>query len=255
MPLASLLLAAAFAQAESTETSQDKPAKAEPAAFVAVTYSDADARKALADFKTVSAKAPLVERMAAIDALVRGSHDDLVPALDKVVRRDASVAVRKRAAEALAWQPPKKAYPVVTALLASREVEQSIELVEPLVAALAKVGYASKDWPRLETYFRAGYGPDRTGLQRAIIALAAEHKEKLAVPVLLENFDEPKPADIHGASNPPAEYWEARWKAWRAWREEARAAVQAITGQKFGSADEARAWLKVNGAKLGIKKY
>lgn len=251
MVLVSLLLAAAV-QADPPPTG---PAQTEPASVPTVVFTDAEARKAIAEFKAVPAKAPLADRVAAVDALVRGRHEDLVPILDKVVRRDPSMAVRRKAAEALAWQPAKRAYPVVTALLASTEVTSSVELIGPLVATLARVGYRAQDWARLETFFRAGYGQDRTALQREIILLAAEHKEKQAVAVLLENFDEPIPEDIHGAANPPAEYWEARWKAWRVWRDDVRTALMAITGQKFGSAEEARAWLKANGAKLGIKKY
>lgn len=257
MVLASLLLAATLGQAPPAPPAKDTPpaASVEPAAFTAVRFSDAEAAKAIADFKALPKKAALADRVAAVQALARGTHDTLVPVLDKIVRRDGSVVVRKTAAEALAWQPQKKAYAAVVALLDSKEVAECTELIEPLVTALARVGYSDKDWPRLDAFFRAGYGPERTGLQRAIIQLAAQHKEKLAIPVLLENLDEPKPTDIHGASNPPAEYWEARWKAWRVWRDDLKTAVQQITGQKFASAEEARAWLRVNGAKLGIKKY
>lgn len=257
MVFATLLLAAAIAQAESPPASPAKPERvtAEPALFVAVTFTDAEATKAIAAFKAVSLKASLADRLAATETLVRGAHANLVPILEKVVRRDTSMAVRKKAAEALAWQPAKKAYPTIVALLDNRDVTESIELIAPLIAGLARVGYRDRDWPRLETLFRAGYDQDRTNLQRAIIVLAAEHKEKQAMPLLLENFDEPIPTDVHGASNPPAEYWEARWKAWRTWRDDVKAAVQEITGQKFASTDEAKAWLRVNGEKLGIRKY
>jgi len=257
MLLPSLVLLVALAQAQPTPATPANrpPAATDPATFTARTLSDAEATQALADFKAVPAKASLADRLAAIEALVRGSHANLVPVLDRTVRRDGAMVVRKKAAEALGWQPAKKAYPVVVALLESTEVCNDSELVAPLVTALARVGYASKDWQRLETLFRAGYGPERTGLQRAIIQLAATQKEKLAVPVLLENLDEPLPVDVHGASNPPAEYWEARWKAWRAWRDDVRNALMQITGQKFASAEEAQAWLRINGAKLGIKKF
>jgi hypothetical protein len=257
MLLASLLVAAAVAQAESrpADARGSEPAATAAVGFPAVTFSDEDAKKALAEFKGVSGKAPLVERMAALDSLVRGSHASLVAVLDKLVRRDSAMAVRKKAAEALAWQPHKQAYPAVCRLLDSSEVTDNVELLAPLVTALAHVGYKSKDWKPLESLFRAGYAPERTGMQRAIIQLAGQHKETQAVALLLENLDEPIPVDVHGASNPPAEYWEARWKAWRSWREDVRTTLQKITGQKFGSAEEARAWLKVNGAKLKITSF
>jgi hypothetical protein len=209
----------------------------------------------VAAFTKTSPKAPLADRLAAIEALVAGTHETLVPILEKTVRADGSLAVRKKAAEALGWQPAKKAYASVTKLLDDAAVGGMPELVEPLVRALARVGYRERDWDRLEKQFRAGYEPERVPLQRAILALAAEHKEKQAVHLLLDNLDEPLPQDVHHADNPPAEYWEARWKAWKVWRDDGKAALQAITGQKFGTAKEARAWLERNGAKNGIKGF
>lgn len=228
-------------------------ADAPPATITGTPMNESQVRQVLAEWKKLSPKATLAERMTAVEALVQGSHETLIPVLDKLVRSDPSIAVRKKAAEALGQQPQKKAYVAVTKLLDDSAVTKTTELIEPLVRSLGMLGYTEKDWPRLEAFFRAGYGQDRIGLQRAIIALADKQKEKLAVPVLLDNLDEPLPKDEHIADNPPAEYWEARWKAWQIWRDEVRAALVAITGQKFGSSDEARAWLKVNGKKLGIK--
>lgn len=251
--ISSLLLSLAGLQPPAVPQPGVSPPASVPTAVTASTFDDNQARAALAEWKKLPAKATLAERLGAVEALTRGAHETLVPVLDKLVRSDPSLAVRKKAAEALGQQPAKKAYPAVTKLLDDAAVTKTTELVEPLVRALGELGYTDKDWPRLETLFRAGYGQDRVGLQRAIIALADKHKEKAAVPVLLENLDEPIPSDEHGADNPPAEYWEARWKAWAVWRDEIRAALLSITGQKFGSAAEARAWLKMNGKKLGIK--
>jgi hypothetical protein len=250
------LLAVALAQGESSPPGRPAPAAAtEPAAVAAVAYSDQQAAQAIDAWKRVSAKAPLADRVAGIEALRRGKHDSLVPVLEKVVRNDGSLAVRRKAAEALAWQPDKKAYPVVTRLLDESGVGKVTELLEPLVQSLARVGYQSKNWSRLEAIFRAGYAADRIAVQRAIVVLAGEHREKQAVALLLDNMDEPVPADPHGASNPPAEYWEARWKAWKTWRDDVKTALQRITGQKFASAAEARAWLAGNGAKIGLKGF
>jgi HEAT repeat protein len=248
-----LLLTLALLQQPPAAEPKPAAAPGEPAAIAVVKFDDSQARQALADFKKLPPKASLVDRVAAVEALARGTHETLIPIFDKLVRSDPSLAVRKKAAEALGWQPEKKAYVVVTKLLDDAAVTKTAELIEPLIRALAGLGYTAKDWKRLETFFRAGYGQDRIGLQRAIIALADKHKEKQAIAVLLDNLDEPLPKDEHGADNPPAEYWEARWKAWQVWRDELRAALQTITGQKFASEEEARAWLKVNASKLGVK--
>jgi hypothetical protein len=83
-------------------------------------------------------------------------------------------------------------------------------------------------------------------LQEAILGLAAQHKEKQSIELLLDNIDEPVPQNVDAANNPPASYWEARWKAWKAWREKVKDALFALTGQRFGSAAEARVWLAKN---------
>jgi hypothetical protein len=51
---------------------------------------------------------------------------------------------------------------------------------------------------------------------------------------------------VHDGDNPPQEYWEARWKAWAVWKGRVKEALFAITGQRFSTAAEARAWLKQN---------
>ena len=65
--------------------------------------------------------------------------------------------------------------------------------------------------------------------------------------MLLRNLDEPGPTgDIHAGNNPPAEYWEARWKAWKAFRPKVQETLFALTGQRFTEAKEAHAWLQKN---------
>jgi hypothetical protein len=76
--------------------------------------------------------------------------------------------------------------------------------------------------------------------------LAKNHKELEALDLLLENLDEPAPANVDDPSNPPAEYWEMRWKAWRSWRDDVKEALFAITGQRFNTSAEAREWLDKN---------
>ena len=255
--LSSLLLVAVLAQGEpppGTEQKPATPAKEAPAVEAKV-FTDLEAAQAIAAWKRVPAKASLADRVAALDGLVCGKHASLVPVLDKIVRSQDPIVVRKKAAQALAWQPDKKTYETVTDLLNDANIGRMPELLEPLIKALARVGYQSKNWARLDAIFRAGFAANRISLQRAIIQLAGEHKEKQALAVLLDNFDEPTPKDPTGASNPPVEYWEARWKAWKTWREDVKAAVQRITGQKFASSEEARAWLRANGAKLGVKGF
>jgi hypothetical protein len=75
------------------------------------------------------------------------------------------------------------------------------------------------------------------------------------VKLLVDNLDEPAPADPNAADNPPAEYWEKRYKAWKVWNKDVRAALQTITGQDFQNSEQARKWLRRNAAGIGIKRW
>lgn len=231
---------------------QDPKPAAQPAPAVAertvATWTDAEARNAVGEFrKAFSVKgAKLADRLAAVEALAAGSHKSLVRPLGEVVRRDEAVTVRKAAAAALGYQPAKESKPLVRQLLEQKEVVASGPVATQLVQALGKLGYAPADWKLLEDLFRAEYGQEHVPLQQAIVQIAREQKEKQALDLLLDHLDEPIPTDIHGAANPPAEWWEKRWKAWRVWRGDVGDALFAITGQRFTTATEARTWLKKN---------
>jgi hypothetical protein len=224
----------------------------EPAPAVAertpVAWTDAEARTALAEFKKAAAvkQAKLTDRLAAVEALALGSHKSLVRPLADLVRLDDAVTVRKAAAKALAHQPAKDARPAVLRLLADKSVEANGPVATVVVQTLARLGYEPADWKLLENLFRNDYAEEFVPLQQAILVLAKEAKELAALDLLLEHLDEPIPADEHSPSNPPAEWWEKRWKAWRVWRADVGDALFAITGQRFTTAAEARAWLRKN---------
>ena len=112
--------------------------------------------------------------------------------------------------------------------------------------SLSRCGYAPRQWPSIEDLFEKSYLPERVPLQLAILELVTLHKEAAAVPLLLRNLDEPAPADVDDPLNPPAEYWKERWAAWAAWRGKVKDALYVLTGQRFTTAAEAKAWLDKN---------
>ena len=211
--------------------------------------SDRDARTAVRDFKrAIKGKRSMAERMKAVEALATGSNKALVAPLSTVVAGDKSVLVRNRAAEALSLQPAKQAQPAILKLLEGkgRQGKPAPPVMVSLVDGLSRVGYRPKDWKLLEKMFERDYAAERVPLQEAVINLVIAHKETQAIDMLLENLDEPAPEDVDSPSNPPASYWEARWKAWRVWRPRVKEAVFVLTGQKFSTAQEARNWLRKN---------
>jgi hypothetical protein len=251
--LAALLVATlAYQEPAPQKPAQDPPAAgadAKPAARLQP-LDDKDAKAAVDAFgKAMKAATSIAAKSRALDDLVKGSNKLLVRPLATVVQDDASVVVRKRATELLAQQPASEAVPAIVKLLANGKVQQHAPLLADLVHALQTLGWDGKHWKRLESLFEQDYTVERAVMQEAILDLVIACKEKQATELLLRNLDEPVPSDVEGAANPPASYWEGRWKAWKSWREKVKNALFVLTGQHFSAAAEARAWLKKNGSR------
>ncbi len=221
------------------------PVAAEPMPLAAL---DDKAAKAAVDAfnKSSKGKRSMNERMKAVEELGQGANKAFVKPLASVVENDESLVVRKRAATLLSLQPAPDSTKALRALLKSKKLETAPAVLADVVHGIARSGYDSTMWADIEPLFGNDYAAERVGLQEAILALVTRHKEPKAAKLLLENLDEPIPADEHDPSNPPAEYWKARWYAWKAWREKVKDGLFAITGQRFSTADEAKSWLDKN---------
>ncbi len=227
--------------------SQQPPAqKVETQAPVEV-WSDAKAKAAVTELqKQLKGNASLAQRTRALDAVATGSHKLLVKPLAQLVETDKALLVRQRAATLLGNQPAGDTTATILKLIQNERVKSYPAVQAELVRALARCGYTSKHWDQIDKLFERDYEADRVPLQEAILELVAQHKERRALQLLLRNLDEPAPANVDDPSNPPAEYWEARWKAWAKWRTRVKDALFAITGQRFTTAAEAKAWLAKN---------
>lgn len=86
-------------------------------------------------------------------------------------------------------------------------------------------------------------------------------KDKSIVRTLCEELSAPAPANVDGATNPPAGYWEQRWKTWNAVRRDVSWALKEITGQVFKPTEgehpsdtrKALEYVKKNAKELGIR--
>lgn len=221
------------------------PAAAEPMPLTAL--DDKEAKTTVDAFtKGAKAKRSMNERMKAVEELGKGANKAFVKPLVGVAETDESLLVRKRAVVLLSLQPAPDAPRALRALLKSKKLEAAPAVLAEVVNGIARSGYDTTMWADIEPLFAGDYAAERVGLQEAILALVTKHKEQKAAKLLLDNLDEPIPADEHDASNPPAEYWKARWYAWKAWREKVKDALFALTGQRFSTAAEARGWLEKN---------
>lgn len=230
----------------------DKPAAAIPAAPAAAVeaWDDKKAKAAVDEWtKLTKGNASMADKNRGLNSLAEGSNKLLVKPLAAVVETDKSVVLRKRAAELLANQPKAEANAAIRKLLKSGKVAPHPTVMAELVKGLARCGYDKAQWGEIDGLFEREYHLDRVVVQEAILELVIAHKEAQALPMLLRNTDEPAPENVEAADNPPAEYWEARWKSWAVWKGKVKDALFAVTGQRFSNAAEAKAWLKKNAPK------
>ena len=191
-------------------------------------------------------KVSMADRKRALSDLKGGVSRHLIKPLQKFIERDGSVVLQREAVEMLAKQDGKTAKEAVIKLLGNARVTGTPQVQADLVRALSATGYTAKDWKVIDDMFESDYDNARIPVHEAILELVRDHKEKQAVPLLLNNMDEPSASNVDAAENPPREYWKARWHAWATWKAKVKEAMKAITGHDFANAPQARAWLKKN---------
>ena len=229
------------------ENPADGAAPAPAPVIVVAPWDDKTAKAAVDEWTKAQKGTPsMAERNRALELFAGGSNKLLVKPLEKVIETDKHVTIRQRATELLANQPPKEANAAIRRLLKNASVGSHPNLCGSLVRALPRCGYTPTQWPELDGLFERQYALDRVPLQEALLELITTTKEKQAIPILLRNLDEPLAENVHDGANPPAEYWEARWKSWNVWKGKVKEALFAVTGQRFSTAAEAKAWLQKN---------
>lgn len=227
---------------------QDKKSSQRSASQSFATWPDRLAREKVKAFEKAvkPKKVSMADRKRALGELKGGISQYLIKPLQKFIEKDSSIVLKREAVQMLAVQPDKPAKKAVLKLLDSSRVTANPQVQAGLVRALGQTGYVAKDWKKIANVFEADYDNERIPVHEAILDLVRDHKEKQAIPLLLNNMDEPSPQSVDAADNPPREYWKARWHAWAAWKPKVKEAMKAITGQDFANAGAARAWLKKN---------
>ncbi len=189
----------------------------------------------------------LVTRLEAVEALQEIQHRTFVKPLLEILEHDPSTAVQTKAAKAIQAQPKKQVLPAAKKLLDDKDVLKKGTLAAPMIQLIQFYGVRQKTWGKL--YRRFGdMGPHA---QIALCNAVATRKDYEALKMLLQNLDPPAPANVDDPSNPPASYWEARWKAWQAFKPSLQSAIKVLLGQSFEKSREAMKYIKSEG---GIKK-
>jgi len=197
----------------------------------------------------------------------RGAAKDEAAALGEVgkeavaARVDArEAAVQVAAATLLGSAHGKRNGKALRRLLEDEEVlETRPQVIRAVVDALGRLDdHDAEDLVRavLETW-----GDARVSQACVLYFGKVRTKRYEHVRYLCTLLKAPAPEDVHDASNPPAEYWEKRWKTWQLLRRDVTWTLQQVTGQAFLAqegdrpADTERAlqWIEEHRKELGLE--
>ncbi len=173
---------------------------------------------------------------------------------------DLESEVQAAGASVLASIPGKKSTGALMKALKRKDVKDDRPLtMASIIVALGNLGHEAAAKEVEDELKRSRH----MLIARASIRYFGQIKTKDmgVVRILISMLDSPKPANVDGASNPPASYWEARWTTWLATRRDVVWALKEITGQTWSpsdgdhESDAARAlkYVKENAKRLGIR--
>ena len=215
------------------------------------TWDDKQAKAALEVFKKeYKVKASLQQKLAALEKLRPGKSSMLIKPLTKVVKTERKFdACRVLAAELLGNQPKMRKR--LLFLMKDAKLKRTPVVLAALIRAYSKGSYDSKDWKDFKQLFYKDIDNRKyPKVQKAIVQMVGENKELGALDMLAESMEGPQPAWVDDPNNPPASYWEARWRNWEVWRLDAKESLFKITGQRFATIKAAKAWVSKNRKKL-----
>jgi hypothetical protein len=224
------------------ETEKPKPA-AKPALAA---LSDVEAAP-LARGLALAAKGRTLEAvLPALEAIEGKTHATFEAPLVKMLAHSLG-EVATRAAMALADRAgPKTGSALWRSGWLAPANKRRPEVQAAVLSAMGRAGLLldAKQYDEVESLWRKQTNARTVTLIAGYFAAVKTDKRPLRL--LSEALDEPGAGSVNSPTNPPASYWEARWKMWQATKPAIQEAVQAITGQKFESSAEAKAWFDAN---------
>ena len=123
---------------------------------------------------------------------------------------------------------------------------------DPICAAIVGMGVLNykRAFKDVRKYFRKTLAEPHKAAARYF----GYTKAKQTFRMLAEELEAPRPSNPNDPNNPPASYWEERWKKWKANEPAIRwALAQFVEGETFETTAEAKQWAETEGKKHGIE--
>ena len=198
------------------------------------------------------------QKWAADEALATGFEGDEVEIERLLHERRAVIEVA--ATHVLAYQPIQKAGPILVGAFEDNDLRTHRPLTaKAILEVFARFQYVEAT----DSVVRELNELRSPEMARSCIALLVDidTKSEKAFLALCDLLAGPAPANVDDPTNPPAAYWEARWRTWTPLRRDVQAALRKLTGRdwkadagtRIGEADAARKWVRDNAKKLGLK--
>jgi hypothetical protein len=268
--LLALLAPAAPVRAEDPAPAGAPPAESKDAAPTEVKAATDEEAKNLVAALEAASKKKAKEVLKSLQAWEGLRHEAFLKPLTKLLRHeDEDVAVR--AARILETQKPTGADEKTAAKNVDKALRELWKLAfqqsvndsrHSVKGAVVKVHGAwgvtldENEFDEVKSLWRANLGNAdvrRVAALVSVVNYVEAAKDKRFSRMLAEQIDEPKAGDVNSPSNPPASYWEARWKGWKAMEAPVQRALKSLTGQEFKTTADAKKWFEANERTYGFR--
>lgn len=214
---------------------------------------DAEAAPLIEGLKKAIRTRNSVEAMPALAAIAGVTNPGFEPHLVKLMSH-LSVDIAVKATECLAERPSEKLAATLWRSGWLAPINDKRDAVKgTILAAYGRLGAKldAKQYDEVESLWRRAPSAEiLTGIARYFEAVKTD---KRPCRLLAEFLDEPRAGDVNSGTNPPASYWEARWKLWNAVQPHVVDALHAITGETFHTTKDAKAWFEAKVKTFGFR--
>lgn len=262
--IAALFVAPALVDAPSglaEEPPFEQPETDEGAAAEPVELKEAsteEAKKLLDALKKVAKKKNATLVTPALDAMAGLKHQSWEKTLLKLLRHKSSLVALKTAGMWTGRVRDKNVRKLWKASWGDKINDKRFVVKTKVLRALGLFGHVldKKQYKDVERDWRWMVGNPNEKYADALIDICfyfEKTKDKRHCRKMAEELDEPLATNPNSPSNPPADWWERRWKMWKPMKVAAVEALKAITGQEFDKTEQARKWFEANEKEFGFK--